>query len=107
MRALTGFLLSASIFILLHASSGHSGYTSLVKTNHFPSRDTVASAASVERLVICFGSLPSAAIVQICDDPPRFDTNAMRFESGIQRGRWLVVPSCVTCTGTPPATGTT
>src|ERR1700716_1448675 len=59
-------------------------------------------SASVERLVTCLGLAPSGSISQICDDPPRSEIYAMRFESGDQRGRELASPSCVICRGAPP-----
>ena len=74
----------------------------LVKTSFFPSRENTTPPASVESEVICFGWLPSAFMIQICDDPPRFEMNAMRLESGAQRGRSFAEPSCVICCASPP-----
>src|ERR1022692_1693558 len=62
----------------------------------------VSPSASVEMRVTCFGSLPSGAIVQTCELPPRSLMKAMRFPSGDQRGRVFCDPSRVICVGAPP-----
>src|ERR1700691_471478 len=108
MRAFTLLFFSSSSAFLLQASfAPHSGYTSLVKTRFLPSGENRTPPASVDRLVTCLGFDPSASISQIWEAPPRSETNAIRRESGDQRGRSLSCPACVSCLAAPPATGVT
>jgi len=71
-RGLTLFL-SASAFDLLQSSSAQPAYTPLVNTMYLPSGETVTPLAPVARFVNCFGSEPSAFMLQTCDVPLRVD----------------------------------
>src|ERR1039458_10480637 len=106
MRAFTlPFFSSSNAFLLQASLAPHSGNTSLEKTRFFPSGENRTPPASVARFVTCLGFEPSASISQICDAPPRSETNAMRREAGDQRGRSLSCPAWGICLAAPPAPG--
>src|ERR1035438_7884607 len=96
MRAFTLPFFSSSHSFLLQASFPPApGATPLEKDNVLAPTATHPPPASVARFVTCLGFEPSASISQICDAPPRSETNAMRRESGDQRGRSLSCPAWV------------
>src|SRR3954449_8426493 len=81
------------------------GKTSAVKATLSPRGDQIGPETSIGSFVSGRASPPSTGSSQTCDDPPRLETKARVFPSGLQRG-WLLVPGAeVNRFGTPPDVG--
>src|SRR5439155_23870014 len=106
MRAWTLLFDSASSLSLLQASSGQSGYTSLVNSRFLPSGEKSTPPASVEMRVTGAAAPPSAFMIQTWGEPLRSEMKAMRLESGDQRAHSLDSPALVSGRGVPPSMGT-